>query len=139
MDLVKALGPNGMAPLFFQTYWSTVGKSVSIAILDVLNIGIFPTSLNHTFISLIHNKKNPIKVADFRPISLYNVVYKLISKVIANRLKKVVPSIISYSQCVFVHVRLITDNVLVAYELVHYLKMKRKGKKKKVICPLNLI
>ncbi|XP_041024031.1 uncharacterized protein LOC121264798 [Juglans microcarpa x Juglans regia] len=125
MEPASAPGPDGMAPLFFQNYWPILGKSVSIAILEVLNFGIIPSSMNHTFISLIPKKKNPVKVADFRPISLCNVIYKLISKVIANRLKKVLPCIISDSQCAFVPSRLITDNVLVAYELVHFLKMKR--------------
>lgn len=133
----KAPRPDGMAPLFFQSYWPCVGKSISIVVINVLNIGIFTPYLNHTFISLIPKKKNYMKVADFRPISLCNVIYKLIAKVIGTRLKRVLPYIISDSQSAFVHGRLIIDNVLVAYELVHYLKMKKK--KKEVICHLNSI
>ncbi|XP_042983363.1 uncharacterized protein LOC122312776 [Carya illinoinensis] len=93
---------------------------------DALNSGMFPSGLNHTFITLIPKKASPSKVADFRPISLCNVLYKILSKVIANRLKRVLPDIISDSQSAFVPGRQISDNVLIAYELLHFLRNKRK-------------
>ncbi|XP_042983206.1 uncharacterized protein LOC122312616 [Carya illinoinensis] len=128
MHPTKAPRSNGMASIFYQKFWSIVGTNITDAMLKALNIGSFPFEINHTFITLIPKKKLPELVSNYRPISLYNVIYKLISKVLANRLKLVLPTVISPSQTAFVPGRLITDNVLVAYEMVHFLRRKRSGK-----------
>ena len=101
---------------------------MSEAIISVLNSGIIPQNLNHTFISLIPKTKSPKKVSEFWPISLTNVLYKLIAKVLANQLKLMLLNLISKTQSVFMSERLITDNILIAYETLHYLKTKRTGK-----------
>lgn len=130
MNPTKALGLEGVAFTFFQKFSHITNKSITVAVLKALNSGEISHSINHTFITLIPKKKSPIKVTDFRLISLCNVIYKLISKVIVNRLKLVIPFIIYDSQSVFVPGKLIINNVLIAYELIHYLWQKRIGKKR---------
>ena len=92
---LKAPGPNGMPPLFFQYFQPLIGNVVTKTVLDFLNFGLVPPNFNETHIVLIPKVKEPKKVTDSHPISLCNVVYKLASKAIANRLKKILPSIIS--------------------------------------------
>ena len=82
-----------------------------------------PEGWNDTIISLIL----PEKVTELRPISLCNVVYKVVSKVLSNRLRQVLPDIITPNQSSFVPGRLISDNILIAYEITHYLLNKREG------------
>lgn len=87
----KASGPAKLPPLFYQKYWSVVGPTITIVALKALNLGLFPRNFNHTHITLILNKEQPLTVVDYRPISLCNILYKLLSKVLANRLKPLLP------------------------------------------------
>ena len=129
MHPTKALGPDGMSATFFQNYWGIVGNDVTCMVLNVLNNNMSLIEINRTNITLVPKIKSPTNMTDFIPISLCNVVYKLISKVLANCLKIILPQIISENQSAFLTRRLITDNVLVAFELMHYLEHKKDGKK----------
>ena len=128
MHPTKAPGPDGMSPMFYQQYWEIVGPEVIKCVLDSLNTGVLPCGINDTYICLIPKVKSPQKITEYRPISLCNVIYKLISKVLANRLKNILAEIIDESQSAFVLGRLISDNVLVAFETMHSINQRRKGK-----------
>ena len=93
-------------------------------VLNVLNSKMSMAKINKTNIALVPKTKNPTKMAEFGPISLSNMVYKLVSKVLANHLKTILPQIITENQSAFLHEWLIIDNVLVAFELMHYLDHK---------------
>lgn len=116
-----------------------MGGEVSNVVLNILNFGIMPNELNSMNIALIPKKKNPICVADFRPISLCNVIYKLISKVLANHLKGMLKHIISPTQSAFIPGRLITDNVLATYETLHTMHSRIWGKKGFMAIKLDMI
>jgi hypothetical protein len=133
---LKAPGPDGYPVYFFQRNWDICGEDVTRAVLRVLNGDESPEEINSTFIVLIPKVPNPNLMGQFRPISLCNVVYKIISKTIANRLKTVLPYIISEEQSAFVPGRIISDNIIAAYECLHF--MRANGTKKNAYCALKL-
>jgi hypothetical protein len=106
-----------------------VGAKMCEVALNFLNNSMFNPSLNLTYLALIPKKSNAAMVSDFRPISLCNVLFKIIAKTIANRLKLVLDKIISPFQTAFMPGRLITDNILVAYEALYTMSTRMKGKK----------
>ncbi|XP_031120872.1 uncharacterized protein LOC116024110 [Ipomoea triloba] len=124
----KAPGPDGMNPGFYQHYWDVVGSDVSTFVLKCLNECFFPTGLNDTNVVLIPKKACPERVSDLRPIALCNVVYyKIMAKMVANRMKPLLGEVISDSQSAFIPNRLITYNILIAAEVGHYLNRKQCG------------
>jgi hypothetical protein len=96
-----------------------VGSEVCEVALYFFKNACMDVDINSTNIALIPKKKDHVSVTEFRLISLCNVVYKIIAKVLANRLKVILTSIISPNQSAFLLGRLITDNILAAYETMH--------------------
>ena len=87
---------------------------------------------------LIPKVKNPTKVTQFRPISLSNVVSRLASTVLANRLKCLFPHIISENQRAFTSKHLITDNVLATFEIMHHISQKKSRKVGEMVVKLDM-
>jgi len=94
----KCPGPDGFNFAFVKKYWEVIGKDIVQAIRNFHSTGFIPRGCNATFITLIPKKDNPSNLNEFRPISLVGCVYKILSKIIANRLKKVLPNIIDVNQ-----------------------------------------
>ena len=128
MHPTKAPNPDDMSAIFYQKYWNIIGLNVAKIVLNVLNSNASLAEINITNIALVPKVKSPSRMKYFHPISLSNVAYKLISKVLANRLKAVLPQIISENQSALLSKRLIIDNILVAFEIMHYLDHKRMGR-----------
>ena len=97
-----------------------------------------PFGLNDTYICLIPKVRSPQKITEYCPISLCNVVYKIVAKVLANRLKGVLSEVISDAQSAFVPGRQITDNVIAAFEVMHCINQRRKGKEGLVAIKLDM-
>ena len=135
---LKSPSLDGMPLLFFQHFWPTNGNTITKTVLDFLNFGYALPKFNDTHVVFIPKNKDPKSISDYHPISLCNVIFKLVSKVIANRLKKILPSIISDTQSAFMHGRLITDNILVAFEAIHHISQKKVGKKGTMALKLDM-
>lgn len=111
--------PDGFATYFYQKAWATVRRKVWEVVLDFLNGGTFHAEIIETYIALIPKITNPACITDFHPINLCNVLYKLIAKVLANRMNKVLGEIISPNQSAFIPRRLITYNIIIAFKALH--------------------
>ncbi|XP_061370519.1 uncharacterized protein LOC133313201 [Gastrolobium bilobum] len=128
MGKFKAPGPDGLSAVFFQSQWNVVGGSVCQLVEDIFCSPEKVRDINGTFPFLIPKKDSPENMKDFRPISLCNVVYKIITKIIAGRLKDLMPRIVSPNQCSFIMGRQGTDNIIIAQEVIHSTRL-RKGRK----------
>ncbi|KAL8148945.1 hypothetical protein AgCh_006084 [Apium graveolens] len=99
----------------------------------------FPNELNFKNVVLILKKDNASCLKDLRPIALCNVLYKILAKVLSNRMKEVFPFIISENQSAFVKNRGITDNVLVVFQILHHMSCKKRGEEGEVALKLDII
>ena len=134
MEGDKAPDPDGFIMAFFQKCWSVVEKDV----MDVFDYfhqhSVFERSMNASFLTLIPKKCNAVNIKDFCPISLVDSVYKLLSKVLANKLRAVLNNLISETQNLFGG-RQILDSVLIANEC---LESRLKSRLPSVVCKLDI-
>ncbi|CAL1357332.1 unnamed protein product [Linum trigynum] len=120
----KSPGPDGFTAGFFQHNWGILGKDLTDAVLDFFRTGKLLAEVNSTYLALIPKVQNADCMKQFRPISCCNILYKCIAKVLANRLREVLPIVISQNQSAFIKGRLISDNVLLAHEMVRLYNRK---------------
>ncbi|KAL1225687.1 putative ribonuclease H protein [Cardamine amara subsp. amara] len=118
LPLSKSPGPDGFTGEFLRKSWSIVGEDFTSAVLEFFRSGKILKQWNCTAITLVPKKTGAERISAFRPIACCNVVYKVISKILARRLEKLLPTMISNSQSAFVKGRLLVENVLLATELV---------------------
>nr|GEU58849.1 hypothetical protein [Tanacetum cinerariifolium] len=121
----RAPGFNGFTDAFFKKAWDVMGGDITYASRDFFSNGKLLKELNHTIISLIPKVTTPARINDYRPISCCNVLYKCISKIIANRVKEGLGDIVSINQSAFVPGRRISDNILLTQKLMRNYHMRR--------------
>ncbi|GAU39501.1 hypothetical protein TSUD_68650 [Trifolium subterraneum] len=138
MEADKCPGPDGFSPSFYQYFWELCGNEIFKAGCEWLEGRSFPPNLNSTNIALIPKGDTQTSMKDWRPISLCNVLYKVIAKVLANRLKLILNKCISENQSAFVPGRSILDNAMAAIEIIHHMKSKTRGKKGDVALKLDI-
>lgn len=134
----KAPGPDGMHGLFFKTHWPDISQDIYTEIQGFFNTGYLNPAMNNTLITLIPKFPNPEKLEHFRSISLCNFVYKIISKVLTNRLKPLLQTLIVEEQNAFVEGRLIQDNILLVQEVLHRLRTRERKKKFQALLKLDM-
>ncbi|RVW34945.1 Transposon TX1 uncharacterized 149 kDa protein [Vitis vinifera] len=131
----KAPGPDGFPIAFSQFCWDFVKDEIMGFFKDFFERGKFIRSVNSTFLVLVPKKGGAEDLRDYRPISLVGGLYKILAKVLANRLKKVVSKVVSSSQNAFVEGRQILDAALIANKAIDSLL---KGDEAGVLCKLDL-
>ena len=127
MHPLKAPGPDGLQGIFYRTYWGIIGDQVVHFVQDFFRTGHLPRAINHAHIVLIPKTLDATSVDKFRPISLCNFSFKLITKIITTRLRRLMGKLVSPLQSAFIPGRGIEENAILARELVHVLK-KKKGR-----------
>jgi hypothetical protein len=123
-------GPDGFNVTFYLSAWKWIGDDVAAVIQNFYQSGIIPHHLNETNIALIPKRLVCNLPTDFRPISLCNVIYKIISKSLANRLKDHLPDYIHPSQHAFIKGRRISNNIIIAQEITHSFSLSLRGMSK---------
>jgi hypothetical protein len=123
---LKSPGPDGVSLGFVKDFWEELKDDIFKFMSEFHENGKLVKGINSTFMTLIPKKDNPSKLNDFRPISLVGCTYKILSKVLANRLKRVMHNIISGVQTAFIQGRQILDGVMIANEVIEEAKRLNK-------------
>ncbi|CAA6674462.1 unnamed protein product [Spirodela intermedia] len=127
MSRHRAPGPDGFPADFYISCWDIVGTDLIQAIKEIFRRKVFTRSWKATFLALIPKVTTPTSFRDFRPISLCNVCYKVVSKIVTRRLSSFLDRLISPEQCGFVKGRYIHDNIMLVHELAQSLGHDCRG------------
>eukprot|EP00253_Pinus_taeda_P008044 PITA_08044 len=123
----KASGSDDFSTTFFQSFWELIKEEVWQVVEESRSLHWLLLALNSTFIALIPKEDGATTPDEFSPIALFNVIYKVISKVIANRLKPLLPLLISLEQSGYVEGRQIMDGITLTHEIIHSLKISNEA------------
>lgn len=134
---LKSPGPDGYPGIFYQKFWHIIKDRAINFVQECFRNRVVPRKINRIFVVLIPKVEHTTNFNHFRPISLCNFIYKIVSKIITSRLMNIMDIIISPHQEAFVRGWWIAENTVVAQELIHKLK-KHKGKKELVIMKVDL-
>lgn len=121
----KAPGPDRITALFFKHYWEIISAELIDSVRSFFISGLILKRINHTNITLISKSDNACMVGHYRPISLCNVTYKMISKILTKRLKMVMPKRISPFQTAFVPHRHIQENLILTHDIIQTMRRKK--------------
>ncbi|XP_021751223.1 uncharacterized protein LOC110716880 [Chenopodium quinoa] len=135
----KSPGVDGMHALFYQKFWHIVKNDIVSFVINWWHGFVDISKVSKTCIVLIPKCHDLKKITEYRPISLCNVLYKIVSKFLANRLKPLLQQLISPQQSAFVPGRQITDNALIAFEVFHAMKRKREERHGTIALKLDMM
>lgn len=127
MENYESPGPDSMIVTFYKKYWDIVGMTVVAEVQKFFNLGHINPVHNHTFLALISKMQGVAKGEQFWSIVLCNVFFKIVTKILAGRLRPVLMDIIHPNQSAFIPQRSISDNIIINHEVMHYMNGK-KGK-----------
>lgn len=135
---LKSPGPDGVPPIFFQKYWATVGEDICDGVHAFFANGHMLRETNKTYVALIPKEQCPSTVGGYRPISLCNSTYKIISKCMVNRIKLILPDLVGETQNAFVPGRMMVDNCHIAHEVINHVKKRKKGGRFEAVLKVDL-
>ncbi|GJU77776.1 putative RNA-directed DNA polymerase, eukaryota, reverse transcriptase zinc-binding domain protein [Tanacetum coccineum] len=122
----KAPGPDGYFFMFIKRFWDLLKHDIQEFVASFFATSKFPQGANSAFITLIPKVSKPLFIKDYRPISLIGLHYKIVAKILANRLSKVIDSINCPEQSAFISGRQILDDPLILSEIVDWYKKRKK-------------